>query len=142
MVDFNPPIRRYDKRWSEWREEEPRLVKLRNKLLSIEGEEVVPNKEPDIDLLLNEGRIIEPIEVIKFDMQSSQCHRNSRYLYLDNPSITEIGTGWALSEDGLWRQHSWAMRGDELVETTESRKKYYGVLLTGEALDTFLKMNA
>jgi hypothetical protein len=141
MINFKPPLRRYDERWKDWREKQPKLVKLRNKLLSISGTEVVPSKEPDIDLLLNQGDIIDPIEIININMQDSQCHRNSRILYLDDPAVTEIGTGWALSGDGLWRQHSWAMRGDEIVETTNNREKYYGVLLKDDALDEFLKMN-
>lgn len=141
MTEFNPPIQRYEDRWKDWLEREPQLVQLRNELLSHGGVEVVPNKEPDLELILEQGDIIKPIEVLNYNMQDSQCHRNARALYLDDASVTDVGTGWALSEDGLWRQHSWAMRGDELVETTQDRELYYGVILQGEELEQFIKMN-
>lgn len=141
MTEFNPPIQRYEDRWKDWLEEEPKLVQLRNELLTHGGVEVVPNKEPDLELILQKGNIIKPIEILNYNMRDSQCHRNARALYLDDASVTDVGTGWALSEDGLWRQHSWAMRGDELVETTQDRELYYGVILQGEELEQFIKMN-
>lgn len=141
MVEFNPPIQRYEDTWEDWVERDQRLVQLRNKLLGYGGEEVVPNKEPDLEMILRRGSILQPIEILNYNMQDSQCHRNSRLLYLDDSSVTDIGTGWALSGDGLWRQHSWAMRGDELVETTQNRELYYGIILEGDELDQFIKMN-
>lgn len=141
MPEFNPPIQRYEERWKDWAERDPDLVRLRNRLLKEGGEEVVPNKEPDLEILLNQGHVIQPIEVLNYNMQDSQCHRNARALYLDDASVTDIGTGWALSDDGLWRQHSWAMRGDEIVETTQDRVLYYGIILEGDELERFIKMN-
>lgn len=42
-------------------------------------------------------------------------------------------TGYALSPDGLWRQHSWAY-GDNLMiyETTVERVMYFGVELSSD----------
>lgn len=142
MVDFDPPLQRYEEVWNDWLEKEPDLVRLRNLLLSNGGIEVVPNKEPDLQKMLSNGRIFTPIDIIVEDIRDSKCHTNSRHLYLDRDDVTEIGTGWALSSDGKWRQHSWCMRGDEIVETTSiKREKYFGILLEGESLNEFIKMN-
>jgi hypothetical protein len=44
--------------------------------------------------------------------------------------VPAIGTGYALSEDGLWRQHSWGLREDGgVVETTSGREMYVGLRL-------------
>lgn len=126
-------------KWSKGEYNE--LIPLRQKLLSISGDEVVPSKEPDLDKMSNRGKVIKPHNVIYMDGRSNHCHENSAYLYRDNPSVTEIGTGWALSDDGLWRQHSWAMRGSELVETTVKRTKYYGVLLSDKEAEEFVNKN-
>lgn len=141
MVTFDPEPTRYQDRWADWAEKQPDLVRLRNELLQYGGDAVVPILEPHVDKLLNSGHIIDPIDVMHTEMQMSRCHRNAAILYTDRADITEIGSGWALSDDGLWRQHSWAMRGDEIVETTKSRTKYYGVLLSGESAENFCNNN-
>ena len=44
----------------------------------------------------------------------------------------------ALSADSLWREHSWAWdREGNLVETTETRTRYFGVRLDGPEADWF-----
>lgn len=139
MVEFNPQIQRYEERWHDWQQEDPALVELRNRLLSIGGTEVVPTHERDSERLVKNGTQLTTTETIQWKMESSQCHRNAANLYRSEPSVTEIGTGWALSDDGLWRQHSWAMRGDELVETTVSREVYFGILLDKDDADAFIK---
>jgi len=46
-------------------------------------------------------------------------------------------TGWALSNDGIWRQHTWLLKGKAIVETTSPREKYYGFVLTDEEANQF-----
>lgn len=141
-MSFEPELggnKRLIKRWKSGEYDE--LIPLRKKLLSISGREMVPFKEPDLQKMINDGKKIQPHNIIFKKGRSSQCHENSALLYNNNRSITEIGTGWALSDDGLWRQHSWAMRGSELVETTVSRSKYYGILLDGEEASKFVDQN-
>jgi hypothetical protein len=53
-----------------------------------------------------------------------------------------IATGYALSDDGLWRQHSWDVLRDGILETTKARQKYFGILRQGKAADHFAKANA
>lgn len=142
MVDFDPEIRRYEERWNSWQEKNPDLVRLRNDLLDIKGEEVVPSYEPDSKSLVERGHIISSENVIYTKMRDSQCHMNVRYLYLEDDSIDDIATGWALSSDGLWRQHSWAIKNGSVVETTVGRDIYYGIILNEEERNEFIKMNA
>lgn len=42
-----------------------------------------------------------------------------------------IGVGYALDEDGVWQEHAWGLRGPYVLETTRSRRIYWGVRLTG-----------
>jgi hypothetical protein len=57
------------------------------------------------------------------------CHANVARLWIDG-SVEGIGTGYALSDDDLWRQHSWGIDFDHtVVETTSSRVTYVGVVL-------------
>jgi len=61
--------------------------------------------------------------------QKGACHDNSHALALQNPAIEFVGTGYALSKDGVWRQHSWVHGADgRIVETTESRIAYFGTV--------------
>lgn len=51
-----------------------------------------------------------------------------------------IAPGYALSIDGMWRQHSWMMlrgaRSVKIIETTEKRVAYFGFVMTQkESLD-------
>lgn len=56
-----------------------------------------------------------------------------------------IATGYALSEDGLWRCHSWVVqpmaRTVRVWETTVKRVAYFGVVLTSEECEDFVENN-
>ena len=61
--------------------------------------------------------------------ERSQCHENSVDQYLKNEynENLNIVSGFALSEDGLWRSHSWIVKDNSFViETTEKRLRYFG----------------
>ncbi|MEU7909030.1 hypothetical protein [Actinoplanes sp. NPDC049118] len=64
------------------------------------------------------------------DGDVGECHGNVAALWIDG-ALASIGTGYALSEDQLWRQHSWGVDTDgALVETTEERRAYVGIVLS------------
>jgi len=70
------------------------------------------------------------------------CHENVAELWLEKATgVSDIGIGYALSEDGLWRQHSWAVQKTDIIETTEERVKYFGILLEGNEADSFAANN-
>jgi len=122
---------------------QPELISFRLSLLKFGGVEFVPPSKPDPDLaeLLSSGHLITgPIATEELD--EGYCHENVAELWLDRErGLTAIGTGYALSEDGLWRQHSWCMRNDQIVETTARRIKYFGRLLTGNEADALANAN-
>jgi hypothetical protein len=122
---------------------QPELIPFRDQLLRLGGVDFVPPIKPDIDLpvLLSQGRLAEG-EVSAEEMDAGYCHENVAELWTDKSrGITGMGVGYALSEDGLWRQHSWAMRNEDIVETTAMRVKYFGVVLTGNQADQFAEAN-
>lgn len=59
-------------------------------------------------------------------MQNSHCHDNVEVLYKKEPKL-KIYSGYALSEDRLWRHHSWCVdENDNIIETTIARVIYIG----------------
>jgi hypothetical protein len=100
-----------------------------------------PKPDGDIPMLLESGFLTSGPITLKI-MKSSSCHQNVAALWKSRKAgIVAIATGYALSEDGLWRQHSWGMRRDGILETTEPRTKYFGLVLQGEKADHFVKCN-
>ena len=64
-------------------------------------------------------------------------------LWYKNKDRCFIATGYALSEDGLWRCHSWVVqpmaRTVRVWETTVKRVAYFGVVLTSEECEDFVE---
>lgn len=77
--------------------------------------------------------------------QPSQCHANSAYLWDANRGHCSIATGYALSEDGLWRCHSWVVqprsRTMRVWETTVKRVVYFGFVMNDTECQEFLDNN-
>lgn len=112
--------------------------KLEKKLLSIGGEAVVPMPEDDLNLLLFIGHEFNhPTRSIPG--KASGCHQNVATLFQEG-MLRAAATGYGLSDDGLWRQHSWGLdwKGN-LVETTVPREKYFGFYMVGAAGHDFAK---
>lgn len=60
------------------------------------------------------------------------CHSNAAGLWSSDLRRYKLVTGYALANDGLWRQHSWVIDSKYLYETTVKAKKYFGVELDDE----------
>jgi hypothetical protein len=130
-------------RMDAFAKKQPRMLELREKLLGINGcAVVVPQKaEPKLEALLARGTVFDG-RGDWMKMAPSACHWNVSYLWLHVAGRPfSIGTGYALSEDGLWRQHSWAMDGDKIVETTVPRHTYFGIVLNPAEADRFASAN-
>jgi len=119
---------------------DPGYLILREKLLDLGGERYVPQPEPDLRILLSRGHVMRgPVKMMKG--RPISCHENVAYMVEDGIGI-QAATGYALSLDGLWRQHSWGVMEDgTLIETTVRRKIYWGVILRGEEATTFCDFN-
>jgi len=119
---------------------------LRSKLLEIGGEKVVVpmTGEDDLEKLLERGELMRPDDFGTFEVVEGEpiaCHSNSCRVREGIPD-SWIVTGYALSKDDLWRQHTWVVAADDtLIETTIARKAYFGVFLEGEEEATFIDLN-
>lgn len=105
---------------------------LEQKLLSMGGKELVymPSLPQIIRAIIDEGQVFDtlPVELVKG--KPSHCHENVDALWLKGKGKYRSAHGYGLSEDGLWRQHSWLVKKNGIiVETTVVRKMYYGILL-------------
>lgn len=133
-----------DPEWVEWTKTKekknlemmPELKPLQDRLLSLGGDWVALEPECDLESLLKEGRLIKGKIIFK-PMEKCKCHSNCAKLWSKNPKTYKIATGWALSEDGIWRQHTWILKGKAIIETTEPRTLYYGVVLGDEEANSF-----
>ena len=118
---------------------QPGLAILRARLLEIGGEELVARDEPDLKSILSQGKHMDE-PVVLTPMLDSACHENVSALWAKG-ALAGIATGYALSEDGLWRQHSWGVSDAGIVETTEVRECYFGATLSMPQADVFATSN-
>jgi hypothetical protein len=128
------------KRRAEALSAQPRLEELERRLLALGGQAVVFRPEPDLELILARGR---PFAGRSTRVQGDRngCHQNASRLWRNTRPQTHIATGWALSDDGLWRQHTWLMRRHFVIETTERREIYFGVVLSEAEAEMFAQAN-
>jgi hypothetical protein len=129
----------WKRRLQKANKEYPLLQPLRKKLLKIGGAEIAPQPEPQLKKIMKRGEIIDlPVKMQR--MRSSNCHQNTSELYHDK-RIDAIATGWVLNDDCVWRQHTWGLKDDHIIETTEKRKKYFGVILNDKEGMRFMRNN-
>jgi hypothetical protein len=137
-----------DLEWVEWAKLKtektlkamPELKLLQDKLLALGGDWVALQPEPDLNSLLNEGQLIKGKVVLK-RMTPCKCHSNCAQIWDKNPKTFRIATGWALSQDGIWRQHTWLLKEKTVIETTEPKTMYYGIILDDEEANDFWWQN-
>ena len=126
--------------------DEKDYLPLFDKLLSFAGEEVcMPFMGRDLNEILTYGQFWFGLDSNKVRGDSGRCHSNSAGLYETNQDETLICTGYGLTEDGMWRQHSWLMRlkpnSNVIIETTDSRIAYFGVCFNYEKSKEFSDNN-
>jgi hypothetical protein len=108
-------------------------------LLRFGGSAAVPPTDPDplIKTFRERGKVQESASVIMAPGAENACHTNAVNLWRTGQS-TAIGTGYALSDDGLRREHSWCWDADDrLVEATTPRDCYFGIRIEGSAAERF-----
>src|SRR5205823_11877509 len=90
---------------------------LETLLLSYGGSELVCLPE-DSDAILR-GTLMQSTKIILKLGERNRCHDNAQKLYQEHPNRYRLAYGYALSEDGLWRQHSWLIRKSDnaIMET-------------------------
>lgn len=147
-----------DKEWKEWIKQKfwatnyegkiahnllP-LLELRDFLLGFGGEEVcLPAHESDLENILSRGQLWYGDRVEFMKGEPCECHRNTCYLWLGNKARILIATGYALSDDGMWRQHTWGVypQKKKIIETTVERVLYFGFVMNLEESENFTFLN-
>jgi hypothetical protein len=130
-------------------------------LLAIGGALVVPPmelppcrfEEREMKKVASRGHFFPGTPVCMKPGEPSHCHRNVAWLYHEGTPIS-IATGYALSRDGRWREHTWGVatrtmpcsefdevNAGDVVETTEGRICYYGFVLSKSQAATFVEAN-
>jgi hypothetical protein len=76
--------------------------------------------------IAHEGKL-DTGKVLLLQMEESKCHDNVDELF-EYKIIQKVSCGYALSDDGLWRFHSWGnLENGEIIETCSVREKYFGI---------------
>lgn len=123
-----------------------KMLVLRDRLLAFGGcQACLPLIEEDYDAIMTRGELFYGTGVRMRKGQPSQCHLNSALLWDANRGACQIATGYALSDDGYWRQHSWVVQPLQtkyrVWETTVKRVAYFGFVLSDEECQEFLYNN-
>jgi hypothetical protein len=105
---------------------------LSHRLKAIGGTVVSAAFEEDIHLILRHGKTWVPLQkdIILRRGEAIRCHDNSVLFQAAHPHL-HVCTGYALSNDGIWRSHSWCFeqRTCSIIETTVKRVAYHGAIL-------------
>ena len=134
VAAFDDEYPGYSARWDE-------LTRI---VLACAGRLVVAPMQPEDDIvrLIADGRHADDVTAFAVGGGRCDCHANAARLWrnrnAERHDVVAIGTGYALSDDGLWRQHSWTVTSTgAVIETTEPRERYFGLTLTGQDAATF-----
>jgi hypothetical protein len=123
---------------------EPRRAELERRLLGLGGTTALLFlPDPLIGKLLDRGRYFSRAGALMMRGLPSQCHANALTMFVETRGDIRICTGYALSDDGLWRQHSWGVTSEDgrIVETTAHRVRYFGFLLDDAETAQLLLLN-
>ena len=116
-------------------------INLANLLLSLEGDYVVihDDESPVFRAWLERDGTDQTRERITVvPCQRNECHRNCAAMWKSSPDTVSIVTGYCLSSDAMWREHSWLIDdSDNIIETTVPRTRYFGIRLNGENAQEF-----
>ena len=127
------------KRAREFSRADPALRELRRILLKLGGDEFVPSAEQDpmTNFLIDFGIVFAGPVVVKPCAPGRPERSLSRIWKGRLHGIVGIGVGYALQQDGLWREHSFGVLREGVLETTTIKRKYFGLLLIDQAADGF-----
>lgn len=120
---------------------------LKKLLFQFGGEAcVLVFKDPDKERIISRGILIVPTMINRIPGDPCECHKNSakywKRMKRKKSTAASIMTGYALSEDGVWRQHTWALNAiGDVVESTEERVGYFGFALTEKEAQKFYEEN-
>ena len=104
-----------------------RRHRLRLVLLRIGGVDVDFIDDPYLPVIADAGELFTTTEVYIMRGCPNECHRNAALFWLKN-KCSAIATGYYLGPDGVWRQHSWGVKGNgAILDTHSAGRRYFGV---------------
>ena len=125
---------------------DPWIFEIRDKLLTIGGQAAAMSRNDPDDKKLYARGVWFPGDIAKsVHGTPCECHSNS-CRYFEKHSDAMICTGYALSQDGMWRAHSWCLEvlksgKRRIIETTLPRVAYFGFVMTRDEAEMFCEMN-
>ncbi len=127
------------KRFREFSKNQPELRELRRILLRLGGEEVIPpvDHDPTIHFLIDFGIVYSGPVLLVTGSHGRQDRALGRIWMRRLHGIVGVGAGYALDNEGLWREHSFGIRREGVIETSAAQRKYFGLLLLGEVADAW-----
>jgi hypothetical protein len=120
------------------------IASLKAKLFAIGGNKISPQPCPFVSEIASHGVLVElPVKLRQMD--GNRCHHNVASLWEQRKKhsrLKAIATGYALSEDGMWRWHTWGLAATHILETTVVmlqlvRLQYFGIPMDAEDADAF-----
>ena len=94
--------------------------------------------DPLTDFLVDFGIVFSGPVLVKIAANIPPAIALSRVWRRRMHGIVGFGVGYALADDGLWREHSFGVLREGVLETNGRKEKYFGLLLLGEAADGFV----
>jgi len=133
-------------------ESDPKKQELKEILGRAAGEAaIIAEQESDMDELLLRAFFFLGTDIAYVEGAESRCHMNSALFWLNNVEFCDLMTGYALSDDSIWRQHSWCLLHKDpaseedispcIVETTVKRLLYFGFKLSPSEASSFFAGN-
>ncbi len=118
---------------------QPEFRELRRILLSMGGEETAPPlaHDPMVNFLIDAGIVFSGPVLYKPGRSGHPVANLARAWKQRSHGIAAIGVGYALERSGLWREHTFGILREGVLETDSKKQKYFGLMLIGEAADGF-----
>lgn len=120
---------------------------MAERLLQMGGVDAVqPDGDTQIAKVLERGLLHEG-KVVRLLGEPNQCHANASQVWIKSDGDALLCTGYALTENQSWLQHSWCVatvedHGQVILETTDPDwKKYFNVVLDEEESFVFAIAN-
>ena len=112
---------------------------LKAKLFAIGGHTISPEPCPFVSEIASHGVLVElPVKLRQMD--GNRYHHNVASLWEQRKKhsrLKAIATGYTLSEDGMWRWHTFGLAATHILETTMVRLQYFGMPMDAEDADAF-----
>jgi len=120
------------------------VEKLSRKMLRIGGTAVCVHfcdPRPFTETFIKHGYAFDYKSIILKEGEPSNCHQNAALLWKANQKKYYLCTGYGLSDDQMWRRHSWLQdKEGNIIETTAPRLIYFGIAQTTQSAKAFCQI--